>query len=376
MIRGILIASLVLLLAACATQPSNPPLALKEVSFKDLPGWGGDDLTQVLPALRLSCERILKQQPTAHFGPIEQSGSYGDWHSVCTDFLALQNTSRVALRVFFETRFQPYEALAGSKQEGLFTGYYEASLRGSRVKSGVYRYPIYGRPDDLVMVDLGEFRPELKGQRIAGRVVTGQLKPYETRAAITAGNWPYKDKALLWVDDPVDAFFVQVQGSGVVKMDDGQMVRIGYAGQNGWPDYAIGHELVKRGYLTQDNVSMQSIRAWLGQHPDEAAEIMNTNKSYVFFKELGQEGPMGGEGVPLTPGRSLAIDHSDIPYGVPMWVDIEAPAMQRLMVAQDTGGAIIGPVRGDVFWGYGPEAEASAGSMKSQGRYWLLLPKK
>src|SRR5690606_2794844 len=158
-----------------------------------------------------------------------------------------------------------------------------------------------------------------------GRVKDGNLKPYEDRAAIVSGNWPHNDKVLVWVDNPVDAFFVQVQGSGVVQLDDGTALRIGYAGQNGHVYYAIGRELIKRGHLDKDNVSMQAIRAWLASNPAEAVEVMNTNRSYVFFRELDKEGPEGGEGVVLTPERSIAIDHSKIPYGVPLWVDIAPP---------------------------------------------------
>lgn len=371
-----------LFLSSCAAMPETeekPPLVLKPAKFSDLPGWGGDDLQTAVAALQKSCERILKASPDKDFGPIPQAGKYVDWQGVCVDMKALQPGAEAA-RLFMERHFTPYQVLAGNEEEGLFTGYYEASLRGSRTKHGPYRYPLHFRPDDLVMVQLGDFREELKGQRIAGRVIDGNLKPYETRAQIVAGQWPHNDKVLVWVDDPVDAFFVQIQGSGVVELGDGAALRIGYAGQNGHIYYAIGRELIKRGHLTKENVSMQAIREWLAANPDEADEIMNTNESYVFFTTIEGEGPMGGENVALTAGRSLAVDRSEIPYGVPMWVDIAAPVpgqgdVRRLMIAQDTGGAIRGPVRGDVFWGYGDRAEALAGPMKSQGRYWALLPR-
>ena len=244
----------------------------------------------------------------------------------------------------------------------------------------MYKTPLYQRPDDLVMVQLGDFRDHLKGERIAGRVIDGNLKPYEPRAEIVAGQWPHNEEVLVWVDDPVDAFFVQIQGSGVVQLDNGQAMRIGYAGQNGHVYYAIGRELIKRGELTKENVSMQSIRAWLENNPAQADEIMNTNASYVFFRKLDGEGPIGGEGIALTAGRSLAVDRSLLSYGLPVWTDIEAPyegaaPLRKLMVAQDTGGAIRGAVRGDVFWGYGDHAESVAGSMKSSGQYWILLPR-
>lgn len=378
---------LVLLLAACGEQEESkqempePKLTLSQVSFSDLPDWEREDFESFIPAFARSCARIQKAASDKEFGALKESGTYADWQKVCAVFEALGDRTQAGMKAYFEENFAPYAVSADENPEGLFTGYYEASLRGAREQSEKYHIPLYARPDDLVMVDLGTFREELKGQRIAGRVEGGNLKPYETRAQIVNGDWPHNDKVLVWVDDAVDAFFVQIQGSGVVTLADGSTMRIGYAGQNGHPYYAIGRELIARGALTKENVSMQSIRAWLEANPTDADEIMNTNKSYVFFQEFEGEGPMGGEGVALTAGRSLAVDRSLLSYGLPLWVDIEKPDAQsedirRMMIAQDTGGAIRGPVRGDVFWGFGPEAEAMAGVMKSKGRYWVLLPLK
>ena len=369
-------------LVACAGVPEDkkPELSLKPASFSDLPGWQSEDFKTFVPAFSKTCERVLKGPADKKFGALEESGSYGDWQSQCRALFALgENPSRETLKTFLETRFTPHQVLADKLPEGLFTGYYEASLKGSRTKGGPYQTPLYTRADDLVMVQLGEFRDDLKGRRIAGRVKDGKLTPYESREEIVAGNWPHNDKVLVWVDDPIDAFFVQIQGSGVVQLNDGGVMRIGYAGQNGHAYYAIGRELIKRGEIEKENVSLQSIRAWLEANPDQADEIMNTNESYVFFKELEGEGPLGGSGVALTAGRSLAVDRSLLSYGLPLWTDIEAPIegaqhIQRLMIAQDTGGAIRGPVRGDVFWGYGEMAEKLAGPMKSKGQYWVLLP--
>ena len=367
---------LLLTLSACTTiDTEKAPLVLKPASFRDLPGWNKDNQEQALAAFSYSCDRILKRDPAKTFGPDGIGGTYGDWQNACRDLPATN------VRAFFETYFQPYQAtMAGKRKDGLFTGYYEPALRGSHSRHGPYQTPLYKRPDDLVMVDLGEFRDELKGQRIAGRVKGAHLKPYEDRAAIEHGAWPHNDEILVWVDDPVGAFFLHIQGSGRINMDDGSVMRVGYDGQNGHPYYAIGRELIKRGELDKDTVSLQTIRAWLEAHPDQAEEIMNTNASYVFFKELTGSGPLGGEGVPLTPERSLAVDRSKMPYGVPVWVDLEAPtpdetAIRRLMIAQDTGGAIRGAVRGDVFWGAGKRAEYLAGHMKAEGRMWILLPK-
>jgi len=220
----------------------------------------------------------------------------------------------------------------------------------------------------------------MKGQRIAGRVVSGQLKPFEDRAAIETGRLSPKTVTVLcWVDSPVDAFFLQVQGSGIVQLTDGTSLRVGYDGQNGYPYTAIGKELIARGELTKENVSMQTLRDWLANHPDDAIALMQQNKSYVFFKRLDSDGSIGGEGTVLTPQRSLAVDHSIWPYGIPMFVATKHPSqnrpLNRLFFAQDTGGAIIGAVRGDVFWGYGDDATHNAGLMKSPGQLWVLLPK-
>ncbi len=387
--RFVFIISL-LFLASCAgpAKPpaeEKPPRVLKAAEFNTLPAWGDSSLyIRAAEAFGNSCARIAKADPAKNFSEIPEAKTYGDWQRICAGLAGVPKDDAKALRRFFESNFRPFAVSAGAEPEGLFTGYYEASLRGSLTRDAVNNIPLYARPDDLVMVDLGQFRDELKGQRIAGRVVEGNLKPYEDRAKIVAGQWPHNDRVLVWVDDSVDAFFVQIQGSGVVRLKEGGVMRIGYAGQNGHIYTAIGKELIARGELTKENVSMQAIRDWLAAHPQQADEIMNTNRSYVFFKTLEKDGPsdgpLGGEGVTLTPVHSLAVDHSLFPYGAPVWVDIDYPVggqsrLRNLMVMQDTGGAIRGPVRGDVFWGYGEYAESMAGPMKARGRYWILLPR-
>lgn len=332
---------------------------LTPATFADLPGWAEDDPSAALAAFLRSCRRMKGPACQA----AEQAGS---------------------ARAFFEAHFQPYAVSAGSDPEGLFTGYYEPLLQGSRERSDRYRVPLYVRPPELVMVDLGDFREELKGQRIAGKVEEGELVPYPDRKAIEEGAIAGRDLELVWVDDPVDAFFLQIQGSGRVRLDDGSEMRVGYAAQNGHPYFAIGKDLVERGALSKEEVSMQSIRGWLEENPDLADDVMARNASYVFFEELKGEGPLGAQGVPLTPGRSLAVDLKHWQLGVPIWLDTEAPSpregepdrpLRRLMIAQDTGGAIRGVVRGDVFWGHGDEAAEVAGRMKHPGRMWVLLPR-
>lgn len=387
--RRLLIFAVLLFLAACGEEEQSAEkgqekeklMQLLPVSFKDLPGWDEDDLQTLIPAFEKTCARMLKADPKKTFDYLPQAGTYGDWHPACQEFIGLADITPENLRAYFVRNFMPHAVLSDGETKGLFTGYYEASLNGSRTQNEKDNTPLFTRPDDLVMVDLGKFREELKGQRIAGRVKNGNLVPYETRAQIVAGEWPHNDGVLVWVDDAVDAFYVQIQGSGIVTLREGGEMRIGYAGQNGHPYTAIGRELILRGALTKENVSMQAIREWLAAHPEQAEEVMSVNKSYVFFTEIQGEGPQGGEGVALTPLRSLAIDRSIFPYGLPFWLEAEHPLknhppIRTLMIGQDTGGAIRGAVRGDVFWGHGDEAEKMAGPMKSPGRYWVLLPLK
>ncbi|MFN3459409.1 MAG: murein transglycosylase A [Oceanibaculum sp.] len=375
--------SFLLALAACApVVPEAPPekLTLKPVGFADLPGWQTDSLAEAMPALLRSCDRLKPQPPDRNFGPEAHFGTIADWLPLCDMARSVPAGDTGAVRAFFESSFRPYRAANNDAADGLFTGYYEAELRGALQRSDHYPVPLHRRPDDLVMVDLGQFREELKGQRIAGRVVGGNLRPYEDRKAIVEGALDPRKLEIVWVDDPVDAFFLQIQGSGRVTLEDGRVMRLGYAGQNGHPYVAIGRELIARGALTRENVSMQSIRAWLAANPGEAAALMNANPSYVFFRELPGEGPVGAQGAALTPLRSLAVDRRFVPLGTPVWLDTEHPdpagaRLRRLVVAQDVGGAIRGPVRGDLFWGHGDVAADMAGRMKSSGRYYLLLPK-
>jgi membrane-bound lytic murein transglycosylase A len=312
------------------------------------------------------------------------AGTVADWRPACDAAARLSSGAAAGARKALEEHLRPVAVANHEEPQGLFTGYYEASLRGSRRRHGRYDVPLYLRPPELVAVDLGRFREALRGQRIAGRVHGGELVPFAGRAEIDAGVLAGRGLELLWADDPVDVFFLEIQGSGRVELDTGEVLRVGYAAQNGHPYFAIGRALVERGALTSEEVSMQAIRRWLGENPAEAREVMQLNASYVFFHELSQSGPVGAQGVVLTPGRSLAVDPLFVPMGVPLWLDATAPeawvaggerALRRLVVAQDTGGAIRGPVRGDVFWGHGEEAAEVAGRMRHSGRYWMLLPR-
>ncbi|MDD9900239.1 MAG: MltA domain-containing protein [Alphaproteobacteria bacterium] len=276
-----------------------------------------------------------------------------------------------------EEHFTPYAVYGDKGRDGLFTGYYEPLLKGAHEKRPPYIYPLYGRPSNMYTADLGAFHPDLKGRTITGRVEGEKFVPFYKRADIEDGK--LEDTPILWVDNAVDAFFLHIQGSGRVELENGEVVHAGYAAQNGHAYTAIGKPLIERGEIPREKMSMQAIRAWLEAHPDDAEDIMNINQSYVFFRVIDGEGPLGAEGVPLTPLRSMAVDRKKIPYGAPIYIDAETPdktgRMTRLMVAQDTGGAIKGAVRGDVFWGAGAEAANNAGIMKSTGQAYILLPK-
>jgi membrane-bound lytic murein transglycosylase A len=382
-----------LALAACGAEPepplpSEPVLRLQPIAFGDLDGWQQDDPSAALAAFRRSCAKLAGRpdtQPMAAdpaMAPL--AGTSEAWRGACAA-AAADPASPDQARAFFEDWFQPWLVTDRDQPMGLFTGYYEPLLYGSRRFGGAYTVPLYGTPGDMIRVDLGQFKPELAGQAITGRVDGSQFVPYFARAEIDAGALKGRGLELVWVDDPVAKFFLQIQGSGQIQLDDGARIRVGYGGQNGHQYHAIGRDLVAMGAMPLEEVSLQSIRDWLVAHPEQADAVMARNESYVFFDERPEldpaDGPIGAQGVPLTAGRSLAIDRRYIPLGAPVWLDATAPwpegegPLRRLLVAQDTGGAIRGPVRGDVFWGTGDRAEAIAGRMRSQGRYVVLLPK-
>lgn len=384
--------TLVAALAACERAPPPPPpepaASLTPAAFADLDGWVADDHAAALAAFRRSCERLTAKPAGDAAGRETWAGRVGDWLPACA---AAAGTAPAGARGFFEAAFRPYALTDRGAAEGLFTGYYEPLLSGSKVPDARFSVPLHRRPPDLVSVDLGLFDPGLQGRKVAGRVDGGRLVPYPARAEIAGGALDGRGLELLWVDDPVAKFFLEIQGSGRVRLPDGGVLRVGYADQNGHPYRAIGKDLVEMGAIARDRVSLQAIRDWLRANPGRAPGIMARNRSYVFFRALPDQadapGPPGAQGAPLTPGRSLAVDRRFVPLGAPLWLEAAATPMapdsaagvarplRRLVVAQDTGGAIKGPVRGDLFWGAGEEAEFAAGHMQSRGRYYILLPR-
>jgi len=340
---------------------------LRPVGWSDLPGWEQDDLSEAWPAWLQSCTALRKEFA---------------WQRVCERSFSVDGRNREAVRDFFQQNFQPHEVTGGDASPwGVVTGYYAPTLHGDRVRTDRARYPVYGLPDDLVTVDLSAVYPELKFKRLRGRLVGNRLVPYFTRSEIVQGIEGFRAKPIAWAEDPVELFYLQIEGSGRIEFPDGTHLRVGYAGQNGHPFRSVARILIEQGELKPGEASVQGIRQWGLRNPQRLDELLNHNPSYVFFRELpdGLSGPVGSLGVPLTGGRSAAVDPRFIPMGAPIFLSTTRPLSDRplnlLMLAQDAGGAIRGPVRVDFYWGMGDEAGAKAGKMKQAGRKWLLLPR-
>jgi membrane-bound lytic murein transglycosylase A len=359
---------------------AHKPLELVPVAYADLPGWRTGDPRAALGAFRRSCAALGKKNPLTGMGGAGYAGTVGDWLEACRAAPQTPADARTA-RSFFEHWFAAL-AVNRATEGGLFTGYYEPELRASHFQHGKYQTPIYGVPDDMITVDLGLFKTTLQGQHLSGILKGRILVPYPSRAEIDARGLPAA-KVLAWGDDPVAVFFLHIQGSGRARLDDGKVVRIAYAAQNGRPYTAVGRVLLREGAMTKADLSMQGIRAWMLAHPKEAKRVMEADESFIFFSEqpLGDAalGAVGSQGVALTPGASLAVDMAIHPLGAPLWLSLDehstALPRDRLMVAQDTGGAIKSAVRGDVFFGVGDKAEWNAGHMKAAGAMFVLLPK-
>lgn len=345
--------ALLLFTAGCGLLMRPDHFEAREVTFADLAGWDRDDHAEALVAFNQSCP-ILARKPRP-----QTTGSHieipaGTWSRLCE-----KATQSRSARAFFEENFTPFRISNNGKEQGLFTGYYEPLLYGSLTKRDDFIYPVYGAP------------PGLKNK-----------KPYLSRAEIDRGALVGKKLEIVWVDDPVMLFFMHIQGSGRIRLTGGHEFIAAYADQNGQPYTTLGKTMMEEGLLDKGNINFFTIRQWLYDNKDRAFEMMQKNPSYVFFKRQDNLNVVGSIAAPLTPKRSLAVDSSYIPYGLPLYLETTLPDLpgvpshpfERIMVAQDTGGAIKKPVRGDVFFGHGQEAEYLAGFMKQQGRYSLLVP--
>jgi membrane-bound lytic murein transglycosylase A len=325
--------------ATARTDPKTErKLAVKQIDYKDLPGWFEDRHERALVAFRQSCAKL-------GFA----------WRRPCQALAAVPRGDRTEARQFFERYFNPH-LVSNFDGNGFLTGYYEPILDGARERGGKYQTPIHLPPPDLAT-----------------------KQPYHTRAELLSP--PLRDslKPLVWLADPVDAFTLHIQGSGYIRLAGGGMMRVGVGGTNGHNYVSIGRIMLREGILTRDKATMQGIQAWLRAHPKRARAIMNRNPRYIFFRQVRGDGPIGSQGVSLTSRRSLAIDVRYIPFGSPVWLDGTWPGgkrrLRRLVIAQDTGSAIVGPVRGDLYMGSGPEALAMAGRMRQRVRFYVLVPR-
>lgn len=337
-------------------------------SWSDLPGWGSDSQDEAWPAFLASC-RALARQPA--------------WQTPCDAAKSLgARPSASAVRSFMEARFNPWRVVnPDGTQEGLVTGYYEPLIKGSRTRSRAFQWPVLGVPEDLLTIELGDLFPELKGQRVRGRLVGNKVVPYFSRSDMARQPDKFAGKTILYAEDPIELFFLQVQGSGRVQLPDGGVVRLAYADTNGYAYQSIGRWLVDRGELKMEQASMDGIKNWARANPARLQELLNANPSYIFFREVASSaaGPVGAIGQPLTEGRSMAVDPRSVPLGAPVFLATTYPnsaqPLRRLMLAQDTGSAIKGGVRGDFFWGFGAEAGIQAGRMRQKGEMWVLWPR-
>ncbi len=365
-------------------------LKLKKSSFSDLPDFGKTNMVGAINALKLSCSDLLRR---ARYHSYPSDIRYQkNYLNTCKKVKAFNNLTNSNIKQFILNNYKPYLILdsengAKLNYTGVFTGYYQPSILGSLTRTNKFDVPIYARPKMLKKIDLGDVNSRMNGTK-SYRMKNSHGGYYQLpdRAAISKGPMLKNAKVLAWVESKVDRFFLQIQGSGTIVLPNKKSLLLGYNGQNGHPYYAIGKYLVESGDIPKTKISMQSIVAWLKSHPKDRQRVMNLNPSFVFFKVLSQKTPNGAQGLPLTAKHSLAVDKSYVPLGSLLWLSTRLPkldnghtvagiAFNQLMVAQDTGGAIKGPVRGDVFWGMGKEAKFLAGHMNSKGKYWMLIPK-
>ena len=376
-------------LSACAvpTGATEGPATLQPVAMGQLPGWPAAKPAEALAAFVASCQRIQYFPPDQALGgsgiAAQLGGKAALWGGVCSAAKSVPPADNAGARTFFQTYFQPYLVTQGGSSAAKITGYYEPEVKGSATQDATNQTPLLGLPSDLVTIDLGAFDPAKAGHIAIGRLSGSQVVPYYDRFQIENGALNPNNLAVAWVADPVDAFFLQIEGSGRIDLPDGSIMRVTYAGKNGRPYVPIGRILVQEKLLAANDVTEQSIRAWLEAHPERARAIMDSNPSYVFFRTAPQlpdaAGPPGALGVSLTPGSSIAVDRRYLPLGAPVWMVTSDPVthapLEQMTVAQDLGSAITGPLRADLFFGSGAQASVGAGAMNATGQLYVLLPR-
>lgn len=374
-------------LAVFFTYKAAPPkLTLKETEFSSLEGWQNAGHGQAFSAFLKSCDTLVPRPGYLIPDDFKTENFTRSFKDACAKALEGQDFyggDDTKARQFFEEAFVPYKMRQGWTKKGKITGYYEPLMQASLEPGPDYPYPLYASPNDQIRVDLSKFREGLTGT-IVGRIEGNQFLPYYTRRDINEGALSGKGLEILYARDPIDVYFLQVQGSGRAQLPDGSIIGVGYAGKNGHANTLAGGTLIRAGELTREEVSMQSIRQWFDDNPERIFEILHEDDSYVFFTITGSAGPFGSSGAELTPEHSLAIDPAFAPMGLPVFIDGESPALdnsddaqplRQLLIAQDTGGAIKGVIRGDIFWGRGEKATYLAGHMNNEATFTLLLPK-
>lgn len=378
MLRRVLLFFVLVVLVSCRGEDADKlPVEVKHFelqksSFSDLKGWNEEEIGSFNSALHGVCSVIVKK--TQKMVESEYFGYSSDvYKEHCKKMAFLSGKD---LKAYIERHFVPYAVLADGSAEGKFTSYYEAELKASFERGGEYQYPIYGKPNDLVEINLRDFDSSLPNQRLVGRVRNGKLIKYYTRKEVDDGK--LDAPVILWGNDPVDIYIMQIQGAAVATLPDGQQIRVGYADNNGHRFRGIGSILLEKGLIKSGDASMPKIKQWLKSNGESAKKNMLLNDRYIFHKIVDAEGPIGAMGLPLIAGRSIAVDKNYIPLGSMMWLETAGPDKEdinKLVMAEDVGSAIKGGVRGDYFWGYGEEALNCAGRMNSKGRYFVLLPK-
>lgn len=361
---------ILLLLTSCLKKEDE--VELEKVSFSQLKDFDNDDASQVYEAFRKSCEAISLK--TGEF--IDNSFiqiNRDDYINVCAKSSGINPQK---FKDFIKSNFTPYLVSYKGSSQGKFTAYYEAQINASYTKDDKYKYPIYGRPYDLIELNLKDFDETLPNKKILGRVEDGKLIPYYTREEIY--NKGINAPVILWADSYVDIYVMQIQGSAVAKLPDGNKIRISFAESNGRKFKGIGSILLSKKLIPASQASMGNIKKWLNENFDIAKDNMNENERYIFHKISEAEGPIGAQGVDLTAGRSIAVDRTIIPLGAMLWLETTLPNSQdlnKLVMAQDIGSAIKGAVRGDYFWGSGgDDILEQAGKMNSKGQYYILIP--
>jgi membrane-bound lytic murein transglycosylase A len=366
---------------AGAGSPLADQARLEPLSFKNLAGWEEDDHAAAFQAFLRSCRALIAQSPDLRPAQAPEA----DLLAVCRRALTVEDPPKGQARLFFETNFQPF-AIIPQSGSGFLTGYYEPEFPGSRQADATFTVPLLARPDDLVSIPQGETLPGVDPGLQAARRTAGGYEPYPDRAAIEDGALGSGAKPIVFLREPGEAFIIHVQGSARIRLGDGSVVRVAYAGRNGRPYTSIGRLLVQGGEMDLESMTLEKLMGWLRDHPDRARTLMRQNQSYIFFREADElapeDGPIGGAGTPLVPGRSLAVDRSLWAYGLPFWLEGRMPLtldrdepLRRLLIAQDTGSAIVGPARGDFFVGSGPEAGTRAGLLRHKTRFVVLQPK-